>query len=487
MTLNAMLILVGLAVIASPVVYVVGRLEVRLHRTPQDARWLTYVIVMVLWVMLPLLVNDSTPHLLTGTIDFKADALTVLVTAAALTLTSAALVFSSVTQRHTEGEEKYYAALLMMIGALIGMVTSADLFNLWVWFELMTVASYLLVMFQRGDALEAGVKYLFQSAAGSVLILLGIALVLMQTGSVSLTAIAESAAIASPFIVLAGALFLIGFGVKVALVPLHTWLPDAHAQAPSAISALLSGVVIEAALIVLLRVIAALSGATQAWGTLLLIFAALNLLAGNLLALRQTNIKRMLAYSSVSHVGVILLGLGIAITTGSAAAASGGFFHLLTHALMKGLAFLAAGALIYALNVHNLTRDSLAGAAQRYPLTALMFSVALVSLAGLPPLAGFMSKWQIFVAGFETRNGVVMLLVIFAAFNSLISLAYYMPVINALYRQKAAPDVCNGRALPLAIRLPLVALAALVIFFGLLPDAARVFTDPAAAMLIGGF
>ena len=145
---------------------------------------------------------------------------------------------------------------------MIGLGCATDLFNLWVWFEAMAVSSYLLVAFYREQpaSLEAGVKYLVQSAAGSVLVLLGIALVLAQTGTLDLAQICATVGqVDAPALLAAGALFVIGFGVKAALVPMHTWLPDAHSQAPSGISAMLSGVVIEAGLVALLRALAALA------------------------------------------------------------------------------------------------------------------------------------------------------------------------------------------------------------------------------------
>ncbi len=168
---------------------------------------------------------------------------------------------------------------------------------------------------------------------------------LPRSGELTLSAIRASAPATSASLA-AGALLTVGFGVKVAIVPLHTWLPDAHGEAPSGISALLSGVVIEAGLVALLRTLMALAGIASSWGTLLMAFGAVNMLAGNLLALRQTQVKRLLAFSSVSHIGYMLLGLGIAFYTGEAAGAQGGFFHLITHGMMKGLAFLAAGALL---------------------------------------------------------------------------------------------------------------------------------------------
>ncbi|MCA9910054.1 MAG: hypothetical protein KC519_15455, partial [Anaerolineae bacterium] len=397
-----------------------------------------------------------------------------------------ALIYSTSYLNGALGEEKYYAILFVMTAAMIGLACSADLFNLWVWFETLTVSSYLLVMFHRNQSLEAGLKYLVQSAIGSALVLLGIALVLMQTGTLALTEI-KPLATPDPLLLVAGALVVIGFGVKIAFVPLHTWLPDAHSQAPSSISALLSGIVIEVALIALLRVLAALSGVTLTWGALLLGFGAVNMLGGNLLALRQTQVKRLLAYSSISHVGYMLLGFGIGIASGELAGAQGGFFHLVNHGLMKALAFLAAGALLYALNRHTLTLNDLAGASRRYPLVALAFSLSLLSLSGLPPLAGFMSKWQIFSAGFATQNDAVILLVIFAALNSVLSLAYYMPIINRLYRQKLALSIESGRTLPVTMIAPIVILAVIIIVIGIFPDVLNGLTEPAGRALIAAF
>ena len=214
--------------------------------------------------------------------------------------------------------------------------------------------------------------------------LIGIALVFAQTGTLDLQQIAgDGAQPTPPDLLAAGALFLIGFGVKTALVPLHTWLPDAHSQAPSGISAMLSGVVIEAGLVAMLRV-ARLPGAGSAstWGAILLAFGALNMLVGNLMALRQTQVKRMLAYSSVSHMGYMLVGFGVAVGYGVANGAAGGFFHLFNHALMKGLAFLAAGALLYTLHIARGSHDAADGRRprtarrNRYPVTAFALSVA---------------------------------------------------------------------------------------------------------------
>jgi proton-translocating NADH-quinone oxidoreductase chain N len=386
--------------------------------------------------------------------------------------------------------------VLAMSGVMIGLGCAGDLFNLWLWFEAMAVTSYLLVAFYRGQAasLEAGVKYLVQSATGSALVLLGIALVLAETGTLDLLQIHEAAAQMQglSFLLAAGALFVIGFGVKIAMVPLHTWLPDAHAQAPSAISALLSGVVIECGLVALLRALAALAGVTTSWGILLMAFGALNMVAGNLLALRQSQVKRLLAYSSITHVGYMLVGVGIAVYTGELAGAQGSAFHLLSHGLMKGLAFLAAGALLYALHLASgdhapLTVSDLAGAARRYPLPALAFSIAVLGLGGIPPLAGFMSKWQILVAGFAAHNVWLYALAGFAALNSVFSLAYYAPMVSALYRVQPSAAVQSGVRVPALMNAPLLLMALAVLVAGTWPAIVDGLTAPAGAALLAAF
>ncbi len=482
--------LIGLPLITSPLVYLAGRIQVR---RPAIARWLALVGLATAWLFFAQAAREfdlnGVTETIVGTVALRVDGISLLLTAVSLTLGTLVVIYSGAYVAGESGQEKYYALLIAMIGAIIGLACAADLFNLWIWFETMAVSSYLLVAFYRQQpaSLEAGVKYLVQSAAGSVLVLIGIALALLQTGTLDLSRIRLVEP--SPILLAAGALFIIGFGIKVAFVPLHTWLPDAHAQAPSGISAMLSGVVIEAGLIALLRVLIALAGANLSWGTLLMGFGVANMLAGNLLALRQKQVKRLLAFSSLSHVGYMLLGLGIAIYSGQPAGAQGGLFHLLTHGLMKGLAFLSAGALLYGLHLTNgrhmpLTIIDMRGASGRYPLVAMVFSVALLGLGGLPPMAGFMSKWQIFVAGFETGNVMITALVVFAAINSVFSLIYYVPLVNALYRQQPSNAVQQGHPLPLSMRLPLIILALAIVIVGLWPGLVTGLIEPAGMAVV---
>lgn len=504
MTVNSELTwLICLPAVASPLIYLIGRLVVRRlgdDCTVNPARWLALLVLLADLVPLCLagqkIQGNNTLLWQQGMVQLTLDGIGFLLAAVVLGLSILVVAFSSSYMRAEVGEEKFYALLVAMVGMMIGLCSAADLFNLWVWFEAMAVTSYMLVAFYRDQpaSLEAGFKYLVQSATGSILVLLGISLVFASTGTLSLTAMGSSGPL-NGLTLAAGALFVIGFGVKIALVPVHTWLPDAHSQAPSGISAMLSGVVIETGLIALLRVLIPFSnepGRMATWGTLLLGFAVVNMLVGNLMALRQTQVKRLLAYSSISHIGYMLVGIGIALVFGQPAGAAGAFFHMITHAAMKGLAFLSAGALLYAIHLSRgehapLVLDDLNGAARRYPLAAFAFSVAVLGLGGLPPLAGFMSKWQIFVAGFETGNGWIIALVIFAALNSVLSLGYYAPLVNRLYRHEIGESVQAGNRITFWMAAPLVVLVGVVILLGVWPALANGLTLPAAQSLIPGF
>ncbi len=483
---------------AAPIVYLAGRLSVRSGHGAAPARWLA--VLSMLWTGWFLLgtggkVLANGPILMpAGSVALQMDAIGLLLGATVLGLTFFVTIFSIPYIAGETGEEKYYALLIAMMGTMIGLGCAHDLFNLWIWFEAMAVTSYMLVAFyrQQRGAIEAGVKYLVQSAVGSVFVLLGIAIVFGATGTLELDEIRSAITTTSPMMLTAGALFLIGFGVKTAIVPLHTWLPDAHSQAPSGISAMLSGVVIEAGLVALLRSVGCLTPANASWGGLILAFGAISMIVGNLMALRQTQVKRLLAYSSVSHIGYMLLGFGVAVGFSLPHAAAGGFFHLINHALMKGLAFLAAGALLYSLHVAKgshapLTVDDLNGAATRYPITAIAFSVAVLALGGIPPLAGFMSKWAIMVAGFETHNSTVEWLVVFAALNSVLSLGYYAPLVNRMYRNEPSAAVQEGKRIGFFMGAPLAVMTLAVIVIGFWPGIMDWITGPASSTLVGMF
>lgn len=498
---TALLVLFALPLLASPVIYLVGRITVKVtrdHTAKWPARGLT---VVVLLAALATLVSAAQSFFINGPFELhlnqialRLDGVSLLMSFVAIVLGLVVALFSSRYMAGEENEEKFYALLAALVGALIGMSCAVDLFNLWVWFEAMSITSVMLVAFYKNQAaaLEASIKYLVQSAVGSVFILFGISLVYAFTGALNLSAIQANLSQPSPLLMVAASLFVIGFGVKAALVPLHTWLPDAHSQAPSGISAMLSGIVIEAALLALLRTLSSLTDASVSPGAILLTFGALNILVGNLMALRQTQVKRLLAYSSVAHMGYILLGFGFSLAYGNLNGAQGAFFHILNHAAMKGLAFLSVGAVMYVLLIANhnhraLELQDLNGLSQRYPLLAFTLSLAVLALGGMPPLAGFMSKWQIFVAGAQASSPAVLTLVIFAGLNSVLSLGYYAPLVNRMYRRQPAEVIAAGKPLTFSLALSLVLLSLPVVILGFWPSLATPLTEPAARALLAVF
>jgi formate hydrogenlyase subunit 3/multisubunit Na+/H+ antiporter MnhD subunit len=213
---------------------------------------------------------------------------------------------------------------------------------------------------------------------------------------------------------------------------------------------------------------------------------------GNLMALRQKEVKRLLAYSSIAQVGYMMVGFGISVISKVYVGAAGGFFHLFTHAMMKGLAFLAAGALLYSLHLAKgehvpLVLDDLNGVSKKYPFVAFLLSLALLGLGGLPPMAGFMSKWQILLGAAQISSGLMIGVIIFVGLNSVLSLAYYAPMINRMYRHETSEAVASGKAVSWIMVLPMVLLAIGIIAFGIWPSLATFLTNNAAASFIYAF
>ena len=488
-----------LPILSAPVIYIVGRLSVHAtseEKTTQNPAPIIALISLIFTSVLLVLVTKivfttgQPLYYQVGTIGLRFDGISLLLSSLVLVLGICVTIYSITYMKNVEGEEKFYTLLVAMIASISGLGCAVDLFNLWVWFEAMTLTSIVLVAFYRDQSasLEAGVKYLVQSAIGSVLVIFGIAFVFLQVGNLNLEAIRMSIQEPTVLLLIGGAFLIIGFGIKIALIPLHTWLPDAHSQAPSGISALLSGIVIEAGLIALLRTLGGLANGGSMWGYILLGFACLNMLVGNLMALRQTEVKRMLAYSSLSHVGYMLLGFGIMIAYKNFLGGVGASFHLITHGLMKSLAFLAAGVLLFNLHLKRgdhkpLILDDLNGISKRYPFTAFAFSIAVLSLGGLPPLAGFMSKWQIFVAGVETHNNWIIALVIFAGLNSVLSLGYYAPLVNRIYRKKTSEIIEEAGPVSIWMYIPMAVLTLLVIVLGFAPNLIYWLSGPSGASL----
>ena len=431
-------------------------------------------------------------HFGSGGAFLRADPGALMVAGVALGLGMLVTVYSGRYLAFDGRHESYYPLLLLLVTGLVGMVMAADLFNLYMFCELMSIAAYVLVAFRHrlATAIEAGFKYLIMGSVGTVTILMGLSFVYRETGTLAL-----------PFLLppqvgggwgggawtRAGlACFLVGLGIKSAIVPLHTWLPDAHGRAPSSISAMLSGIIVQSVFYALLKVCLGLGFPARDLGTLLIVLSLFNMTLGNGLALVQTYTKRLLAYSTIAQMGVIMLSLGIGLRYDVPMAIQAGFFLLLAHAAMKGLAFLCKGVCHFYCNATRIA--DLRGTAARMPLVAVIFSVALAGLAGVPPLAGFAAKWFVLSGGLQAAGTLGYLGLVVLLINTLLALGYYLPLIGTLF---TAPDPGEGaetfaRAqVSLWMMLPLLILGALVLAMGLHPGPWLNWTAGAATYLHG--
>jgi len=374
--------------------------------------------------------------------------------------------------------EKYHMLYLLLLTGATGVVLTGDIFNLFVFFEILCISSYALVAYLRDKAgIESAVKYLIQGAVGSSLLLIGIGLLYGQFGTLNMADIAEKIASASPISLFVPMVLLItGLGVEAAIFPLNAWLPDAHSSAPSSISAVLSGIAIEVGLYAVVRVIFTIFGASS-----ILLFLALlgilTLLVGEMCAFSQNNIKRILAYSSIGQIGLILFALAIATSYG----VTGGLFQMVSHTLSKALLFLAAGYMIY--RAGSLDISALEGMGRKMPLTCLAFTIGAFSLVGLPPFIGFPSKFLIVRAALATKETIFCVLIGLALLGTVIEGAYFFRVVQVLYFKGEKPNPGRKEA-PIIALVPMIILAVLIIVIGVYPRLITGVLNSAASELL---
>lgn len=401
-----------------------------------------------------------------GGVVLQADAGAVFIGSIALGLGVCVAVYSGRYLSLDHRYRTYYPLLLLMVTGLLGMVMTQDLFNLYLFCELMSVAAYVLVAFRRqtDTAIEAGFKYLIMGSVGTITLLMGVALIYRETGALTLPQ-----PITAPGVwARAGlACIWVGLGIKSAIVPLHTWLPDAHGRAPSSVSALLSGIVIQSAFYVLLKVSLGLGFPARDLGLGLMVCAVLNMILGNGMALVQTHSKRLLAYSTIAQMGYAMFSIGVGLRYGLPEAVQAGFFLLLAHAAMKGLAFLSKGVCHF--YDHTTLIEQLRGTFRRLPLVAITFSIAIMGLIGIPPLAGFVGKWFILTQVWHAGNVWVYVGVIIFLLTTLLSLGYYLPILVMLFAPLPVQDTPPPVRVSGWMIAPLVVLALLVILIGIYP------------------
>ncbi len=360
----------------------------------------------------------------------------------------------------------FYACFLLCLTGLLGIVVTGDAFNLFVFLEISSLSCYVLISLGRTRrALTAAFQYLVMGTIGATFILIGVGLLYMMTGTLNMVDLADrlEAVAGTRTIQAAFGFITVGVSLKLALFPLHLWLPNAYTFSPSMVSAFIAATMTKVSIYVLLRFFFTVFGAEFSFmamhaGDILLVLAVAAMLVASLVAVYQENIKRMLAYSSLAHVGYIVLGVSLATHAGLSA----GMLHVFNHALMKGALFMAMGCIFLRLGSVNLA--DMHGLARQMPLTMAAFVTGGLGLIGIPLTSGFISKWYLVVAALESGYWPLAVLILL---SSLIALVYVWRVVEVAYFQPAGPYTRKLREAPLGMLLPTLLLAAAVVYFGI--------------------
>ncbi|NJE42523.1 proton-conducting transporter membrane subunit [Thermococcus sp. GR6] len=420
----------------------------------------------------------------------RTGALIALVTAALMFLIA---IYSYRYLEHEEGLEWYYTLYLGLEAGLLGVLLTGDAFNLFVMIEVTSIAAYALVAFYRGrrDAVHAALKYAFIGAIGTTMYFLALGILYGAFGTVNLADLTAkvhgmdfplTGAPVGDIAVASGvalALATWAFLIKAAIVPNHFWLPEAHPAAPSPISAVLSGLVVNVGIYALIRFLYTVYGGeltpglakvVSTLGTVLIALGAISALFGALMMNAQCDVKKLIAYSTIMHMGYLFMAVGLGTQLGLQAA----LFHIINHAIAKALLFLAAGMFIHAAGSRDI--GDLAGLGRQMPVATFGLAIATLSLVGIPPLNVFFSKLLLFDALMERSLALAMVIVV----SSVTALVAYMRVLYRVWLGKPSREVAVGESRSMAFVVLLLAAAVVVIGLAA-PVILQHYIEPAAA------
>lgn len=381
----------------------------------------------------------------------------------------------------------FYSMYLLCLAGLLGITITGDAFNVFVFLEISSLATYVLIALGKNRrALLASFQYLIVGTIGATFYVIGIGFLYLVTGSLNLADIASRLGPASAEnsrAVLAALAFLtVGISLKLALFPLHVWLPGAYAHAPSTATAFLAGTATKVAIYVLIRLFFSVFGVELTFkavpaSEVLMVLSIAAMFIASLMAVFEENAKRMLALSSVAQVGYITLGIGLANASGL----TGGLVHIFNHAIMKTALFLSLGAIVY--RIGSVQLSDLAGIGRKMPLTMAVFVIGGLGLIGVPGTAGFISKWYLALGAIE-RGWWPLVFVIVA--SSLIAVLYVGRVIEVAWFREPSKLAAEAKDPPLSMLIPMLALAAATIYFGFETQASAGLAGKIAATLLGG-
>ena len=420
-------------------------------------------------------------------IEYRVDQLNVLVLLVVSGIASVVFPYSwKSIEKEVEPEQHslFFTCMLLCLAGLLGITITGDAFNLFVLLEISSLSSYTLISLGRNRrALTASFQYLIMGTIGATFILIGVGILYMLTGTLNiadlsnrLPELGNSRALQAGF-----GFLVVGIGLKLAMFPLHLWLPNAYAFAPSAVSAFIAATSTKVAVYVMVRYLFTVFGPDFSFSTMKIhwLFIPMGLFAvlfTSIVALFQRDIKRMLAYSSVAQIGYMLIGIGLVTTTGLGAA----LLHLFNHALMKGALFLSLGAVCYRLG--NTFIDDMQGIGRQMPWTMAAFLIGGLSLVGVPLTVGFISKWYLILAAVEQGMWIVVAVVLI---GSLIALIYIWRVVEAVYLQPRPEQAAAAGEAPVWLLAPIWILVFTNIYFGVDTSLTTKFALSAASKLFG--
>jgi multicomponent Na+:H+ antiporter subunit D len=423
-------------------------------------------------------------------IEYRVDALNgfVLVVVSAVAAVIMPFARRSVGFEVEEGRHaRFYCMYLLCLTGLLGITVTGDAFNAFVFLEISSLSTYVMIALGRDRrALLAAFQYLVMGTIGATFYVIGVGLLYLLTGSLNMVDIAQRLGPAWPdqsrAIIAALAFVTVGVSLKLALFPLHVWLPNAYAYAPSWATAFLSATATKIAIYLLIRFYFSIFGVAIDFRVLPVaeIIIALSLVAmfaASLIAVFETNVKRILAYSSVAQIGYITLGIGLANQAGL----TGGLIHIANHAVMKAALFLAVGAIFYRAQTVQLAE--LAGIGRRMPLTLAAFAIAGFGLVGTPGTAGFISKWYLAVGALDKGSWALVFAIVA---SSTIALVYIGRVLEVAWLREPAAGASHAGDPPFSMALPLLVLAIATVYFGVDTEWTVGVAAPAAKALLGG-
>ncbi len=395
-------------------------------------------------------------------VNFSTDHLSFIVLLAIGIVSLTSLIVAKYTIKDENERFNFINLLIIASIGMSGIVIVEDIFSLYVFLEITAVSAFILIALQRErQALEGAFKYIMLSALATIMMLSSIALLMLLTGDTSYAAIkAVVSGSGSSFIgKLAVGMFICGLFIKGGVVPFHGWLPDAYSSAPSAVSVLLAGIVTKVSgVYTLMRIVISVFGFDAHIVHILMFAGAVSIVAGALAALGQNDFKRMLAYSSISQIGYIILGLG----SGTMLGVLGAAFHLFNHAIFKSLLFVNSAAVERETGTRNM--DSLGGLSAKMPVTGATSVIAFLSTSGIPPLAGFWSKLMIIVALWTNANYGYAVIAVAA---SALTLAYFLSMQRRVFFGKVAQGLENVKEAPGGLIFVSILLSAITIGVGL--------------------